>query len=62
MEETLKLLKAYVKRHNLSGMEYIKIFDDGSGSVSKCSCDSEIEDTKLLEFKDVEDLEDKLKL
>ena len=62
MKDTLDLLKAYIKRNKLSGMEYIKTFDDGSGSVSKCSCDSEIEDSRLFEFVSIEELEDKLKL
>ena len=56
----LDLLKAYVKRHKLSGMEYIKIYDDESGSVVECSCDHEIEDGIIFCFESIEDLEEKL--
>ena len=60
--KVLDLLKAYIKRHKLSGMEYIKIFDDGSGDVSESSCSHDIEDKRLFDFLSIEELEEKLLL
>ena len=57
MEELIKLMKAYSKKHDLPYFE-IRMFDDGSGSTfyeSQYGID-----TKRFDFNDIKELRHKL--